>query len=929
MVLYQVLGQINKVQKYPDSREKFMSDHTRKPHRLLKLVMAFLAALVVVLTTVFIFLRPFDRADGQNQSESELSPEEQAEEADREKEERARNNSNAGTMTELDPDYSDTAVTDEASARESIAGTLEESGIDSADDLGSCRINSFDGVTSYRFAQQYNGIPVYGRDIIVNAADNGQVLGLTGNYMDLSEYSFVPVISEEEALSAAASYIDSDSSSFISEGLSIYTLNDHEPVLTYKFITMQQIILISAGDGSLVLLSETVNYDAVTGRGKDTNNTERTVPLENYAGKFLMYDRDHRILMLDAQKKLPFYGKKQGSLSKLFAVGEDGVLYECSNSNYKHCAYPTSVTSEDDFSWIDSYSEKDAQAYKARYNRNTVSLTPESNEGTGREVRNPHFLWDYDNTSPLFVSGTDLSDKNLKLPVQLYYECAVAQDFFRKDMRINANADETVTVVFNCSPKGDNGKKYNPSNAGATGFFVDGHKFQMILCIENYKMAIDAMGHEYGHRIVDELSGTQYQGEPGALNEGIADIMGECVQDYEDDGSLNGTCDFISFDRYGTDPVGPEHFLDLLERTHYPAVYKGEYWQHDTSNTADDDGGVHHNSTVIFHAAYLMTQNYEGAEFEALSQREMANLFVRTLMMMPSQCSYPRCAAYIRDSARILQTSGRLTESQVRTVYRALEDCGLGENTSSNTRINLKSRVRVSGKKGADVRSFDVTVTGKDGTAYGTFSVDNDAYVDLEISTPGVYKLLINPRYNGRPAKRFSKEITVTALNDKSYDRLNIETDWETDSYDLRYEIGGDMAEVCDYYGCTEPDESVSLFTGYMNDELGFYTTALDDTVAAVAVWGPSIHRIGGLMNGMTVDEAASVIKEEGWKVYYDGDMGDGLYGALLVKDFDVLIIGYDDFVEELIYTDYNEFGNSINKSFMVFVSFLIDTYFS
>ena len=45
-------------------------------------------------------------------------------------------------------------------------------------------------------------------------------------------------------------------------------------------------------------------------------------------------------------------------------------------------------------------------------------------------------------------------------------------------------------------------------------------------------------------------------------------------------------------------------------------------------------------------------------------------------------------------------------------------------------------------------------------------------------------------------------------------------------------------------------------------------------------------------------------IRGKGWKVYYDGDMGDGLYGALLVKDFDVLIIlgagDLDNYMAEL-----------------------------
>ena len=71
-------------------------------------------------------------------------------------------------------------------------------------------------------------------------------------------------------------------------------------------------------------------------------------------------------------------------------------------------------------------------------------------------------------------------------------------------------------------------------------------------------------------------------------------------------------------------------------RDSYPTEYLGTGYM-----TGDyDNGGVHLNSTVISHAAYLMSRGINGsAAFEELGTLELAELFYSALFSMPSDCT--------------------------------------------------------------------------------------------------------------------------------------------------------------------------------------------------------------------------------------------------------------------------------------------------
>lgn len=110
---------------------------------------------------------------------------------------------------------------------------------------------------------------------------------------------------------------------------------------------------------------------------------------------------------------------------------------------------------------------------------------------------------------------------------------------------------------------------------------------------------LDIVGHELSHALTSTESALLYQGESGAINEGISDILGAAIELYDTDQTLtkytndtfkigeNAFTPTIEGDalRYMCDPKqGGETNSD-----YYPKRYEGK----------DDNGGVHRNAGIV------------------------------------------------------------------------------------------------------------------------------------------------------------------------------------------------------------------------------------------------------------------------------------------------------------------------------------------
>ncbi|EJO5346589.1 peptidase M4 family protein [Clostridium botulinum] len=109
--------------------------------------------------------------------------------------------------------------------------------------------------------------------------------------------------------------------------------------------------------------------------------------------------------------------------------------------------------------------------------------------------------------------------------------------------------------------------------------------------------SLDVVAHELSHGVTSKESNLKYEHESGALNEAFSDIMGVAI---------DGKNFEIGEDCY-TPNIDGDTMRDMKDpsRGNQPAHMK------DYVNTSEDHGGVHTNSGIINHAAYLIADGIE------------------------------------------------------------------------------------------------------------------------------------------------------------------------------------------------------------------------------------------------------------------------------------------------------------------------------
>ncbi len=130
--------------------------------------------------------------------------------------------------------------------------------------------------------------------------------------------------------------------------------------------------------------------------------------------------------------------------------------------------------------------------------------------------------------------------------------------------------------------------------------------------------SLDIVGHEVSHGVTSKESNLKYEKESGALNESFSDIMGVAIE---------GKNFQLGEDCY-TPNIPGDALRDMEDpsKGNQPAHMKD--FQDLPVDKEHDWGGVHTNSGIINHAAYLIAVGMEKSG-ESDSKDIMANLFYR------------------------------------------------------------------------------------------------------------------------------------------------------------------------------------------------------------------------------------------------------------------------------------------------------------
>ena len=187
---------------------------------------------------------------------------------------------------------------------------------------------------------------------------------------------------------------------------------------------------------------------------------------------------------------------------------------------------------------------------------------------------------------------------------------------------------------------------------------------------EGFASADDVVGHEMTHGVISHNADLFYWGQSGAINESLADVMGEII-----DHRHQGPGDSPHSWALGEDlPVG------AIRNIRDP----GKFGQPDTMTSKKyarglfDNGGVHTNSGVGNRTFYLLSQGgRQGGQvvrgIDGPSLRRSATLYLDVIQHLVSGSDFADLAAVLDHSCRSLarhHTAG-MTGKDCRNVHRA------------------------------------------------------------------------------------------------------------------------------------------------------------------------------------------------------------------------------------------------------------------
>lgn len=712
----------------------------------------------------------------------------------------------------LSEGFTDRKIVDEDSALAAIEDVAQVLGIENVNaEFSNCEVNTVFSNTYYRFQQEYKGIPAYGRSVIVAADKDGNSLSLSGNYINTQNINISPQIDEISALEIAQQYYGGNAE-LSSEGLTVYSIDNNIAELSWKiFVNSDKIMewcFISAINGELLAQNSLLYTDIVRGTGEDIdgelkefNTLFNTLPPDNSI--YSLEDEDRNIHVFNADKK---------TLMKNLQKKNDTYTFDLSIR-------------------LDDMTK--------------VPLVP---------LTNMNSVW-----------------KDTKAVTSME-RASTAYDFFSTILnRKGFNGKNGRTnIVYNDYMKGDTINAY--SNGGKT-------KETMVLSFGmDNSMGYDVFGHEFTHAVEQSISGLLYEGESGALMEAYSDIFGEILEDWQNGkGTLSGDCDWIqNAIRNLASPTSIEHQVCYYEyngetcplkeqdgshiqndsltfkegiscqvmRPANPDYYQGEAWcntvpeYNEQGETINDYGGVHTNSTVISHAAYLMSKGIDGTDaFEPLSTEELAKLFYETLYTLPSDCTFSQFRALVQNTARYQD----LSDKQRSCVSNAFFQVGITPAAMPAMKDHLS--VEIYDIKGLIYDNYTLYV--QHGNSEQKYSGEDINEQGLTFPESGEYRLRIVDNANTDN----ETIVSVTAVDHGGVEKMPIFT-----------RCG--LSKVDDLIGLLETDEEELSSIDYNNLVTEAYTETYTDE------FGTYIWRIPEIM--LSGDDIES-INNEIWETLFTG----------------------------------------------------------
>ena len=454
-------------------------------------------------------------------------------------------------------------------------------------------------ITYYRFQQIYNDVMVYNQNVILAVDKNGKVSSFSGYYIPNIEIEVQPKKSKEEVEEAIWTYLGDDGYIETMEKV-IYISNDN-PTLSYYVVGSSndklQEMIWDANTGNLIIATDlfyTATPYSYTGAGIDDVIHEITI--EEY------FDRTSLLTQY-----------------RFIDPNRDIIVSDCTNLGIFVSLGASILTN------------------------NALFKTPIAAIMTENGQLNYH------------------DQKTLRDAITTMSHYETIYDFYKEVLGRDSfdNEGSTIYVCIGVTPETFSDEDLN------NAFWASSPINRMFIGNFNGKSlsaSLDILAHEFTHGVVhftSDFANTPKDknkaNESGALNEAYADIFGTIIENKNwvhgeaNDIPDNLTRDLSNPTAYGypSKKGGDYYFPDsILEGHSIEELVEAMEWE---TLWDYDRGGMHRNSTVPSHAAYLMYENGAFSSFE-----EMAKVWYNSLFLLSSYSDFEDCALAVIKSAENL-----------------------------------------------------------------------------------------------------------------------------------------------------------------------------------------------------------------------------------------------------------------------------------
>ncbi len=182
--------------------------------------------------------------------------------------------------------------------------------------------------------------------------------------------------------------------------------------------------------------------------------------------------------------------------------------------------------------------------------------------------------------------------------------------------------------------------------------------------------ALDTVGHEYTHAVIRVLTSIMDNNtnEPGAINEGYADIFGYFIENDGDPEWLHREDNIVGKRalRNMSNPIESDNPCKIGGDNYYDYVTRGSEY---------DNGGIHINSTIVSHACYLMWKN------GITNKQRLADLWYHSLLLgYDGNSTFSTVRQNVLTSAKNMGMSG----DEIQIIKDAFDSVGIVGTTEAD-----------------------------------------------------------------------------------------------------------------------------------------------------------------------------------------------------------------------------------------------------